>query len=576
MSSSELFRRRLWDTLGTALLAVVLALVVWVNATYQNDMPREGPFPDPIHIEVLNAPKGLILTNQADEYVSVRIKAFASSWSSLRASSFRATADWSGLSEGVRPVPVKVTCSDPTVTILSTQPESVYVQLERLAKQDATVRVELKDMDDMPLGYAVGSPQVEPESVTLEGPASAVESVAAVIAELSLAGQRTAVDRMVEVHPLDRDGKLVSSVRLTPEGVRVRLEIEKKLNYREVAVRARTKGQPARGYFVSSVGVEPDTVTVVGPPAIIAAMPGLVSVKGEVDVTRATRMLAERMELDLPEGVSLLTEREGQQSTVLVTVGIDAVTGGTTVELPLQARKLGAGLMVRLSVPTVDVILRGPAVLLDDLETDLLDAYVDIGGLGEGKHQVRTVVDILVAQDSELRLLVVASISPGYVEADIRRIPTPTPTATATSTPTPTPTATITPTLTMTPTVGVTATLTVTPTLGATPTLTLTATLGPLLEATVPPAGPTPTSTPTPTAELAAMVMTPGAGQETIAWLVARQAAGEPLALEVRIVERALPIQPPQAGVPAPRGEGAQAPRSEGAQARFPAKAWPA
>jgi hypothetical protein len=71
-------------------------------------------------------------------------------------------------------------------------------------------------------------------------------------------------------------------------------------------------------------------------------------------------------------------------------------------------------------------------------------------------------------------------------------------------------------------------------------------------------------------------VMTPAAGQETIAWLLARQAAGEPLALVVSIVERDLPIQPPQASVPVPHSEGAQAPRSEGAQAGFPAKAWPA
>jgi len=497
VSSKEPSRRNLWDDLGTVVLAVGLALVVWVNATYQSDRPREALFPEPIPIQVLNAPIGLTVTNDADEYVSVRIKAFASSWASLTASNFSATADWSGLTEGVHPVSVKVTCSDPTVTIVSTQPESVYVRLERLRKEFASVTVELEDMDDMPLGYAVGSPQVDPEVVRVEGPESAVERVARIVAVISLAGQRTSLDRMVEARPLDKEGNLAAGVRLMPKTVRVSLEVEKKLNYREVAVRARTKGQPARGYFVSSVDVDPDTVTVVGPPAVIAAMAGLVSVKGEVDVTGATRMVAERMEFDLPEGVSVLTEREGDQPKALVTVGIDAVTGGTTVELTLRATRLGEGLMVRLSVPMVDVILRGPAVLLDDLETDFLDAWVDLGGLGVGRHQVRTLVDIRVAQDSELRNLAVTSILPEYVEADISRIPTPTPTRTATPTPTATPTATLTPTLTLSPTVGITPTYTVTP--GP----------GPREETTVPPPGPTPTLTPTPTTTTEARAISP-------------------------------------------------------------------
>jgi len=516
--SSERFpRRKLWDNLSTALLAVGLALVVWVNATYQSDRPGEDLFPEPIPIQVLNAPTGLTVTNDADQYVSVRIKAFSSSWASLTASNFSATTDWSGLTEGVHPVAVKVTCSDPTVTIVSTQPESIYVRLERLRKEFISVTVELEDMDDMPLGYAIASPQVDPELVGVEGPESAVGRVARIVAAISLAGQRTSIDRMVELRPLDEDGKLAAGVTLTPDTVRVRLEVEKSLNYREVAVRARTKGEPARGYFISSVDVDPDTVTVVGPPAVIASMAGLVSVKGEVDVAGATRMVAERLELDLPEGVSVLTEEKSDQPKVLVTVGIDAVTGGTTVELPLRATRLGEGLMVRLSVPMVDVILKGPAVLLDDLETDFLDAYVDLRGLGVGRHQVRTLVDIRVPQDSELRNLAVTSILPEYVEADISQIPTPTPTRTATPTPTATPTATLTPTLTMTAALGLTQTLTLTPTVGTTPTYTVTPGPGPREETTLPPSGPTAILTPTPTTTMEARAISPVTPRANIA-----------------------------------------------------------
>ena len=425
-------QRRIWDNVGTALLALVLSLVVWVNATYQNDRPREGYLPESVPIQVQNVAPDLVVVNDPDEFVRVKIKAFESSWSRLTTNSFQAIVDLEGLGEGLHTVPVEVTCNtDRTVSIISSQPEKLNVRLDYLRTETMDIAVQLENPDDLPLGYAAGVPEVEPSSVTVEGAEAAVDRVAAVVAPISLAGQRSPLDRTVDLYAIDGDGRRVNGVRLNPQSVAVRLNIEKKLNYREVAVRARTTGHPARGYFVSSVEVEPSTVTVVGPLSAIAEMSGLISTREAVDVSGATRMLAERLELELPEGVSVLAEGDRDPQTVLVTVGIDAVVGGTTVEIPLQARKLGDGLSAKLSVSTVDVILTGPSVLLDNLEIELLDAYVDLSGLGVGTHQVKTLVDILVAKNQMLADIAVTSVSPAYVEADIQIAPTPTPEPTA-------------------------------------------------------------------------------------------------------------------------------------------------
>jgi hypothetical protein len=136
------------------------------------------------------------------------------------------------------------------------------------------------------------------------------------------------------------------------------------------------------------------------------------------------------------------------------------VIGGITVEVPLKAKKLSEGLSAKLSVPAVDVILRGPSILLDELQVQLLDAYVDLSGLGPGTHQVRTSVDILVTKNPELNDLVVTSISPAYVEADIK-VTEPTPE------PSPFPTPTLTPMITITSTEAITSTISPTATIGA-------------------------------------------------------------------------------------------------------------
>jgi YbbR domain-containing protein len=85
------------------------------------------------------------------------------------------------------------------------------------------------------------------------------------------------------------------SLTLNPNTVTLRCDIQKKSNYREVVVRPRTKGNPALGYFVSGLEVSPATITVIGPPSVIADMGGLMDVEGEVDLTGATRNLCGRI-----------------------------------------------------------------------------------------------------------------------------------------------------------------------------------------------------------------------------------------------------------------------------------------
>jgi len=433
---------RLLDSLGTAILALGLAVIVWVNAIYQDDPPHEDYYVNPVHIEIVNQASGLAITNDPAESVNVRIRAFQSTWDALVDSNFHAAVDLAGLPEGLHTVPVDVECSDPTVTIISTQPETIYVTLERIDSAEYPIKLALENLDELPLGYAVGTPVIDAEVAQVEGPASIDSSVDAVVAGVNVAARRASVDTTVSLKPVDATGKTVSGVTVTPSTVKVNLDITKQLNYREVAVQASTTGQPARGYYVSSLVVDPATITVEGPPEIISEMPGLVAIEEPIDVTGATRMIVQRVDLALPEGVSVYAEGQLDEQQVLVTVEVDAIIGGTTVEVPLKAKKLREGYEATLSVPSVDVILTGPSVVLDELALDLVDAYVDLSGMAVGTHKVKTFVELLTAQNPALADLAVTSISPAFVEANIRdtSVPTlPTPSIQPTPTATPTP-----------------------------------------------------------------------------------------------------------------------------------------
>ena len=430
-------RRIKLDRIGTAVLALFLGTVIWVSATYQTDRPREDFFPAQIPVQLLHQPTELMIVNEPVSTVRVRIRAFASSWEALTVADFSATADLTGLDEGMHVVPVELSVSDPTVTILSVHPQALYVRLERAERQVRPVTIELNGLEEVPLGFQASQAEVDPQEVTLSGAASQLARVTEIFGSVSVANQRNPIDRTIELSARDETGQVIRDVQLSPSSVRVRVPIERRENYREVAVRVRTTGQPARGYFVSSVNVMPATVTVVGPPSVIEAMGSLIEVRGDLSVSGATRMIAARMELDLPEGVSVLGEQEGQ-GEVLVTVGIDAITGGTTIELALRVQRLQEGLQVAPFLQTVDVFLTGPAVLLDELQPERLSAILDLSGLGPGTHQVRPQVEIYMDGQPALQDLEVRDIVPMLVEVTIELQATPTPGPTMTPTPRPT------------------------------------------------------------------------------------------------------------------------------------------
>ncbi|MBC7316399.1 MAG: hypothetical protein H5T70_08280 [Chloroflexi bacterium] len=140
-------RNKLWGNIGTAVLAVVLALIIWINAIYQTDRPREDFFPEPLPVQVLNAPAGFVATNNPPQTVRVRLRTFSSTWATLTAADFDVTTDWSDLTEGLHSVPVKVSCANRTVTILSVHPDTIFVRLEPVREITRTVEIELKDQD---------------------------------------------------------------------------------------------------------------------------------------------------------------------------------------------------------------------------------------------------------------------------------------------------------------------------------------------------------------------------------------------------------------------------------------------
>jgi YbbR domain-containing protein len=371
--------------LGSAVLAVLLSLMVWVVAVNEGNPPRQDRFPSVgLPIEVVNKPEDLVLFDALDQRVTLTIRAPQTGWNDLRPSDFRAFIDLAELNAGVHDVEVQVRCpecSKKQVRILDLEPSQVSVRLEQVRRKEMEVQVNV--LDSAAPSYIFRSPTVTPARVTVSGPRSQVDQVVSVVANVFLGGAKTTVERQSPAVARDNQGNLVKGIELSPAIVTVRVPVEQRAGYKEVSVRAATTGTPASGYWISNIQVDPATITVVGLPEVIDKLGGFVDTK-TVDINKAQRTVRERVGLVVPDGVSILSVQD-----VVVEVTVLAMTGGQTIQRPFTLRGKAPTLQAKVSPEKIDVILSGPLPELQKLKPEDLVVVLDLTGLTQGTYKLK-------------------------------------------------------------------------------------------------------------------------------------------------------------------------------------------
>jgi len=425
----------LLKNLGTILLSLILAILVWIAAVREQNPPRESDYSQTIPIEINPPGPGLILADALPETVRLRLRAPESSWVELSPSKFRADVDLSELTAGLSDVPIDVVVSDPAVEIVRQVPQAVTVNLQ--VEQTITVPVKIEVLDDPPLGYIARPPQLVPEVISVTGPASRMGQVDEAVSQISIQNAKETIARTAPVLIRDRNDQLIAGLSVEPSQVQITVPIEQRFGYKDVAVSAVVVGQAAPGYWVSNIAVAPPRVTIVGNPTVIGSIPGFIETI-PFNVDQATADIVQTVPLDLPNGVTVVVpEGNGTGAGgVQVTVEVSAIESGQTIQLPITQQGIDPAYSWSASPARADVILSGPIPRLQALRTGDVQVIVDLFGLVPGTYNVQPVVFL----PDDLRL---EAILPDTIEVTIVRLPTPTSTATPTTSPGPVASATL-------------------------------------------------------------------------------------------------------------------------------------
>jgi YbbR domain-containing protein len=151
----------------------------------------------------------------------------------------------------------------------------------------------------------------------------------------------------------------------------------------EIPVTPAITGEPAPGYVVGKVAVEPQTVIVAGPQTALGRLTSAIT--EPVSVAGATAAREEVVTLGVMEpSVRLQVPGSAHVTVQILPAPVDRVLH----TVPVRLKGLTANLSGQVVPATVDVRVRGAKQRLDVLHADSVNAYIDVSGLGPGRYDL--------------------------------------------------------------------------------------------------------------------------------------------------------------------------------------------
>lgn len=371
------FLRRNW---GYKLVSVFLAVLLWL---YVSSTMAGVQNSSTVALQAKGLPSNLVMTSRIPSTVSVKLQGSPSAADK----DIVAYVDLSGGSAGEKTYPV-IVAAPPNVTVLSVEPATVTISLDKL--QEKTLPVSVVTSGNVGPGFEAGTPVVRPSSVTVFGPAKELGEIAQVFVQVDLGNATDTVDSNPVVQFRDKKGNPIGSpdpahpiLTAEPQSVDVIIPVlQKGLASRMVPITAGYKGVPAAGYAVTQVIAVPDVVKVYGSMSALQSVNSINA--GSVDVSGASQDIAIQVNpqnLSLPPGVSV---QAGTQISIVAHLGSAQISRMIkNVPITIQAP---TGLQATTSTQTLDVTLNGPANVVNGIRDSDVNLIADASGISSGQQ----------------------------------------------------------------------------------------------------------------------------------------------------------------------------------------------
>ncbi len=396
------------------IISVVLALIIWAYIIDTTPNLTRSRYVEDLSISVsgtttLNNYGLALATDVYQEFqgvIDANVEVSQKEYSHVSRDTMSVFLDVSNVrSAGLHEIPLTATSAHGTVTNI--YPEALTVKIEYLDTREVPIEVEMTGARKDNFWYSVNEQSVNPQTITISGPASIVQNATSAIASLDITGQENSFRRASILRIQDANGEAVDTRLLTRSSSTCSVSVDV-YPIKEIPVTAdASQIIVAEGYEIAEITFQPAAITIAAQSALLDGIDEIpVEIPDNMPVLSKTYTM--RLSLSkLPDFKFMSTNQVYMTITLKEKIVSDAVNN-----IKINTLGLSEGLKADMAPEYVSVMITGAYSKVKALTNEKVYVYVDLTDLACGKYRL----PVYIGNNSELSFDL---ITPQYIDVTI-------------------------------------------------------------------------------------------------------------------------------------------------------------
>ncbi|MCY9671072.1 YbbR-like domain-containing protein [Bacillus pumilus] len=318
--------------------------------------------------------------------VNVTIKGSTSAVKTARQTkNFEIYADMQNLSTGTHKVELKARDVSKGLT-LSINPSVTTVTIQEKTTAEFPVETEFYNQNKIKDGYSPEQPIVNPKKVTVTGSKDVIDKISVIKAFVNLEDVDQQIEKEAKLTVYDSSGNELP-VELSPSVVNITVPISSPS--KKVPFKIERTGSLPDGISISSIETSPSEVTVYGSQKVLDSLDFIDGVK--LDLSKIKDDTEIDADIPLPDGVKKVSPE-----TVKIKVKVATAQEKKIDNVPISVVGLSKDLTSDFVSPSsgrLTLTAKGSKSAIDRLKASDVEAYINVGDLNEGTHEVTVQVN---------------------------------------------------------------------------------------------------------------------------------------------------------------------------------------
>ena len=284
-------------------------------------------------------------------------------------------------SAGMHEIPLTATSTHGNVTSL--YPETLTVMVEYMDTREVPIEIELTGSMKDNYWYSINESSVNPQTITVSGPASVVQEATSVIAQVDVTGQGATFRRAAILRMLDSEGEQLNTRLLSRSSSTCSESVDVYPTKELPDTGDASQIMVAEGYEIADITFQPSTITVAAKAGLLEDL-DVLPLEIPDNMPTLNKTYTKRLSVSkLPEFKFMSTNQ------VYMTITIREKKVSRIINsVPIEILGLSDEYEAMLMPSSISVAVTGPSSEIGNLKAEDIYIYTDVSSLVNGTYSL--------------------------------------------------------------------------------------------------------------------------------------------------------------------------------------------